>query len=88
MQELQRDNDARWEQVRARYPAQEPLLNLNNAAVSPPPRVVEQARSSRRIGVLDTAARSAESPLDNGSKPPREHPNAAPPCARATLSFR
>lgn len=32
-----------WEQVRARYPDQEPLLNLNNAAVSPPPEVVEQA---------------------------------------------
>lgn len=43
MQELQRDNEAYWEQVRARYPAQEPLLNLNNAAVSPPPRAVEQA---------------------------------------------
>ena len=43
MQEFQRDNEAYWEQVRARYPAQEPLLNLNNAAVSPPPRAVEQA---------------------------------------------
>ena len=43
MQEDQRDNEQRWEQVRTRYPAQEPLLNLNNAAVSPPPRVVEQA---------------------------------------------
>jgi hypothetical protein len=29
--------------VRERYPAQEPLLNLNNAVVSPPTRVVEQA---------------------------------------------
>ena len=35
--------EERWEQVRARYPDQEPLLNLNNAAVSPPPKVVEQA---------------------------------------------
>jgi hypothetical protein len=43
MQAPQRDNEERWEQVRERYPAQEPLLNLNNAAVSPPPRVVEQA---------------------------------------------
>jgi selenocysteine lyase/cysteine desulfurase len=43
MQELQRDDEARWEQVRACYPAQEPLLNLNNAAVSPPPLTVEQA---------------------------------------------
>lgn len=42
MQAPQHD-DARWEQVRARYPAQEPLLNLNNAAVSPPPRAVEDA---------------------------------------------
>jgi len=42
MQDVQRDEE-RWEQVRACYPAQEPLLNLNNAAVSPPPRVVEQA---------------------------------------------
>jgi selenocysteine lyase/cysteine desulfurase len=42
MQDLQRDDDC-WEQVRARYPVQEPLLNLNNAAVSPPARVVEQA---------------------------------------------
>ncbi len=25
------------------YPRQQPLLNLNNAAVSPPPLVVEQA---------------------------------------------
>jgi selenocysteine lyase/cysteine desulfurase len=35
--------EQRWEHVRARYPDQEPLLNLNNAAVSPPPKVVEQA---------------------------------------------
>jgi hypothetical protein len=41
VQDLQRD-DERWEQVRARYPVQEPLLNLNNAAVSPPARAVEQ----------------------------------------------
>lgn len=32
-----------WERVRAAYPEQRPLLNLNNAAVSPPPLVVEQA---------------------------------------------
>ncbi|MER5217731.1 hypothetical protein ABT063_46285 [Streptomyces sp. NPDC002838] len=32
-----------WERVRAAYVEQQPLLNLNNAAVSPPPRVVEQA---------------------------------------------
>jgi selenocysteine lyase/cysteine desulfurase len=35
--------DDLWEAVRAAYPRQEPLLNLNNAAVSPPPVVVEQA---------------------------------------------
>lgn len=32
-----------WDRVRAAYPEQQPLLNLNNAAVSPPPLVVEQA---------------------------------------------
>ena len=32
-----------WERVRAAYPEQRPLMNLNNAAVSPPPLVVEQA---------------------------------------------
>lgn len=32
-----------WAAVRAAYPEQRPLLNLNNAAVSPPPLVVEQA---------------------------------------------
>ncbi|OWV84441.1 aminotransferase class V-fold PLP-dependent enzyme [Rhizobium sp. R693] len=32
-----------WKGVRAKYVAQEPLLNLNNAAVSPPPIAVEQA---------------------------------------------
>ncbi|RWM70894.1 aminotransferase class V-fold PLP-dependent enzyme [Mesorhizobium sp.] len=32
-----------WQEVRATYPRQEPLLNLNNAAVSPPPLEVEQA---------------------------------------------
>lgn len=32
-----------WEGVRAGYPRQQPLMNLNNAAVSPPPLVVEQA---------------------------------------------
>ncbi|WP_233805219.1 aminotransferase class V-fold PLP-dependent enzyme [Paraburkholderia sp. HP33-1] len=32
-----------WENVRAAYPMQQPLMNLNNAAVSPPPIVVEQA---------------------------------------------
>ncbi|RZF23563.1 aminotransferase class V-fold PLP-dependent enzyme [Paraburkholderia sp. UYCP14C] len=32
-----------WAQVREAYPGQHPLLNLNNAAVSPPPLVVEQA---------------------------------------------
>lgn len=37
------DGEARWEKVRAGYPAQEPFLNLNNAAVSPPPLVVEEA---------------------------------------------
>lgn len=36
------NQEERWEQVRASYPVQEPLLNLNNAAVSPPPLVVEQ----------------------------------------------
>lgn len=37
------NGEARWEHVRACYPTQAPLLNLNNAAVSPPPLVVEQA---------------------------------------------
>lgn len=37
------NQEERWERVRAAYPVQEPLLNLNNAAVSPPPLVVEQA---------------------------------------------
>jgi selenocysteine lyase/cysteine desulfurase len=32
-----------WEGVREAYPRQQPLMNLNNAAVSPPPLVVEQA---------------------------------------------
>ncbi len=32
-----------WESIRAAYPTQQPLMNLNNAAVSPPPLVVEQA---------------------------------------------
>lgn len=32
-----------WDRVRDAYPEQTPLLNLNNAAVSPPPKVVEQA---------------------------------------------
>ena len=32
-----------WERIRAAYPAQRPLLNLNNAAVSPPPLVVQEA---------------------------------------------
>jgi selenocysteine lyase/cysteine desulfurase len=32
-----------WARVRESYPKQHPLLNLNNAAVSPPPLVVEQA---------------------------------------------
>ena len=35
--------EAFWEHVCAAYPEQRPLLNLNNAAVSPPPLVVEQA---------------------------------------------
>lgn len=37
------DVEERWERIRACYPVQAPLLNLNNAAVSPPPLVVEQA---------------------------------------------
>lgn len=32
-----------WAQVRASFVQQQPLLNLNNAAVSPPPLVVEEA---------------------------------------------
>ena len=39
-------SEAFWLEVRAAYPRQEPLLNLNNAAVSPPPLEVEQ-------GVID-----------------------------------
>jgi hypothetical protein len=47
---------AYWRAVRSAYPEQRPLLSLNNAAVSPPPLVVEQA-SSMRFGW------SATSPL-------------------------
>jgi selenocysteine lyase/cysteine desulfurase len=36
-------DQAYWGAVRSAYPEQRPLLNLNNAAVSPPPLVVEQA---------------------------------------------
>jgi selenocysteine lyase/cysteine desulfurase len=36
-------HDVDWARVRQAYPLQRPLLNLNNAAVSPPPLVVEQA---------------------------------------------
>ena len=36
-------DEAYWRAVRAAYPEQRPLLNLNNAAVSPPPLRVEQA---------------------------------------------
>lgn len=36
-------DEAFWVGIRAAYPAQEPLLNLNNAAVGVPPLVVEQA---------------------------------------------
>ena len=36
-------DDAYWRAVGAAYPEQRPLLNLNNAAVSPPPLLVEQA---------------------------------------------
>ncbi len=39
----QADGEKFWESVRAAYPTQQPLMNLNNAAVSPPPLVVEQA---------------------------------------------
>jgi selenocysteine lyase/cysteine desulfurase len=35
--------DEYWRAVRCAYPEQRPLLNLNNAAASPPPLVVEQA---------------------------------------------
>ncbi len=37
------EGESRWELIRAKYPAQGPFLNLNNAAVSPPPSVVEEA---------------------------------------------
>jgi selenocysteine lyase/cysteine desulfurase len=37
------DDEKFWANIRAAYPEQQPLLNLNNAAVSPPPLVVEQA---------------------------------------------
>jgi selenocysteine lyase/cysteine desulfurase len=37
------ESEAEWQRVRAAYPAQEPFLNLNNAAVSPPPIIVEEA---------------------------------------------
>lgn len=36
-------DESEWERIRAQYPAQEPFLNLNNAAVSPPPVVVQEA---------------------------------------------
>ncbi len=37
------ETEAKWQRVRAAYPAQQPFLNLNNAAVSPPPIIVEEA---------------------------------------------
>ncbi|MBZ9709533.1 aminotransferase class V-fold PLP-dependent enzyme [Mesorhizobium sp. ESP7-2] len=35
--------EAEWARIRAEYPTQGPFLNLNNAAVSPPLNVVEEA---------------------------------------------
>lgn len=35
--------DDLWTRVRRQYPEQQPFLNLNNAAVSPPPLAVEEA---------------------------------------------
>lgn len=35
--------EADWERVRAAFPPQRPLLNLNNASVSPPPIAVQEA---------------------------------------------
>lgn len=43
MEHADTPDDAFWEGVRSLYPAQEPLLNLNNAAVSPPPLAAEEA---------------------------------------------
>lgn len=37
------EGEADWARIRAEYPTQGPLLNLNNAAVSPPPNLVEEA---------------------------------------------
>jgi selenocysteine lyase/cysteine desulfurase len=43
MEHADASDNAFWARVRAAYPTQEPLLNLNNAAVSPPPLAVEHA---------------------------------------------
>lgn len=40
---VENESEAIWEHVRTGYPVQHPYLNLNNAAVSPPPIIVEEA---------------------------------------------
>lgn len=42
-QAAEHESETAWDAVRAAYPVQEPFLNLNNAAVSPPPIAVEEA---------------------------------------------
>ena len=43
MEHADASDNAFWARIRAAYPAQAPLLNLNNAAVSPPPLTAEHA---------------------------------------------
>jgi selenocysteine lyase/cysteine desulfurase len=52
MEHADASDHAFWAQIRAAYPAQEPLLNLNNAAVSPPPLTVEHATMKRQLAEL------------------------------------
>lgn len=46
MQGAQRDNEHRWELVRACHATQEPLLDLNNAAVRAPPLAAKQVNDA------------------------------------------
>ncbi len=49
-------DEAYWRAVGAAYPVQRPLLNLNNAAASPPPLVVEQAAIHTAVDGEDLGA--------------------------------
>lgn len=52
MSSIHATDEAFWERIRDAYPRQQPMLNLNNAAVSPPPHVVEGLRVSPHIYML------------------------------------